>query len=124
MNYTSTRNSGLNVTSAHAITKGLSDEGGLYVPESVPAFSEKELLGMSDMSYADRAFEVFSRLLTDFTPEEIRHCVDSAYNDKNFDSDNIAEITRLTEGKFILELWHGPTCASFTHLPLATAAYV
>ena len=74
MNYTSTRNSGLNVTSAHAITKGLSDEGGLYVPESVPVFSEKELLGMSDMSYADRAFEVFSRLLTDFNPEEIRHC--------------------------------------------------
>ncbi|MDE6032206.1 MAG: threonine synthase, partial [Oscillospiraceae bacterium] len=76
MNYTSTRNSSLNVTSAHAITKGLSDEGGLYVPESIPAFSREELMGMADKSYADRAFEVFSRLLTDFTPEEIRHCVD------------------------------------------------
>ncbi len=123
MNYTSTRNSGLNVTSAHAITKGLSDEGGLYVPESVPAFSEKELLGMSDMSYADRAFEVFSRLLTDFTPEEIRHCVDSAYNDKNFDSANIAELTRLAEGKFILELWHGPTCA-FKDMALQILPYL
>ncbi len=123
MNYTSTRNSGLNVKSAHAITKGLSDEGGLYVPESVPAFSEKELLGMSDMSYADRAFEVFLRLLTDFTPEEIRHCVDSAYNDKNFDSDNIAEITRLTDGKFILELWHGPTCA-FKDMALQILPYL
>lgn len=91
MNYRSTRNSSLKVTSAHAITKGLSDEGGLYVPDSIPQLSKDEILAMCDMSYADRAFEVFSRLLTDFTADEIRHCVDSAYNDKNFDTDNIAE---------------------------------
>ena len=66
---------------------------------------------MCDMSYADRAFEVFSRLLTDFTADEIRHCVDSAYNDKNFDSNNIAELAKLIPGTYVLELWHGPTCA-------------
>lgn len=123
MNYTSTRNSSLDVTSAHAITKGLSDEGGLYVPKAVPDFSREELLAMSDMSYADRAFEVFSKLLTDFTPEEIRHCVDSAYNDRNFDSGNIAEMTRLEEGKYILELWHGPTCA-FKDMALQILPYL
>ena len=111
MNYRSTRNSALNVTSAHAITKGLSDEGGLYVPESIPQLSKDEILAMCDMSYADRAFEVFSRLLTDFTADEIRHCVDSAYNDKNFDSNNIAELAKLIPGTYVLELWHGPTCA-------------
>lgn len=111
MNYRSTRNSSLKVTSAHAITKGLSDEGGLYVPESIPQFSKEDILALCDKSYADRAFEVFSRLLTDFTPDEIRHCVDSAYNDRNFDSNNIAELAKLIPGTYVLELWHGPTCA-------------
>ena len=78
MNYRSTRNSSLKVTSAHAITKGLSDEGGLYVPESIPQLSKEDILALCDKSYADRAFEVFSRLLTDFTPDELRHCDDSA----------------------------------------------
>ena len=123
MNYRSTRNSALNVTSAHAITKGLSDEGGLYVPESIPQLSKDEILAMCDMSYADRAFEVFSRLLTDFTAGEIRHCVDSAYNDKNFDSNNIAELAKLIPGTYVLELWHGPTCA-FKDMALQILPYL
>ena len=123
MNYRSTRNSALNVTSAHAITKGLSDEGGLYVPESIPQLSKDEILAMCDMSYADRAFEVFSRLLTDFNADEIRHCVDSAYNDKNFDSNNIAELAKLIPGTYVLELWHGPTCA-FKDMALQILPYL
>lgn len=123
MKYRSTRNSSLSVTSAHAITKGLSDEGGLYVPDSIPVLSEEEILGLCSKSYADRAYEVFSRLLTDFTPDEIRHCVDSAYNDRNFDTNNIAEISRLEDGKYILELWHGPTCA-FKDMALQILPYL
>ena len=123
MNYRSTRNSALKVTSAHAITKGLSDEGGLFVPESIPQFTKDELLAMCDKSYADRAYDIFSRLLTDFTPEEVRHCVDSAYNDKNFDTNNIAEISHLLTGTYVLELWHGPTCA-FKDLALQLLPYL
>ena len=123
MNYRSTRNSSLKVTSAHAITKGLSDEGGLYVPESIPQFSKEDILALCDKSYADRAFEVFSRLLTDFTPDEIRHCVDSAYNDRNFDSNNIAELAKLIPGTYVLELWHGPTCA-FKDMALQILPYL
>lgn len=123
MNYRSTRNSALKVTSAHAITKGLSDEGGLFVPESIPQFTEAELLAMCDKSYADRAYDIFSRLLTDFTPEEVRHCVDSAYNDKNFDTNNIAEISHLLTGTYVLELWHGPTCA-FKDMALQILPYL
>lgn len=123
MNYRSTRNSSLKVTSAHAITKGLSDEGGLFVPESIPQFTKDEILAMADKSYADRAYEIFSRLLTDFTPEEVRHCVDSAYNDKNFDTDNIAEISHLLTGTYVLELWHGPTCA-FKDMALQILPYL
>ncbi len=54
MNYASTRNSSLKVTSAHAIVKGLSDEGGLYVPESIPALSEEEILGLCGKSYVEQ----------------------------------------------------------------------
>ena len=123
MNYKSTRNSSLKVTSAHAITKGLSDEGGLYVPESIPALTKDEILALCDKSYADRAYDIFSRLLTDFTPEEIRRCVDSAYNDRNFDSDSIAEISKLVPGTYVLELWHGPTCA-FKDMALQILPYL
>lgn len=123
MNYASTRNSALKVTSAHAIVKGLSDEGGLYVPESIPALSKEEILGLCEKSYVDRAYTVFSKFLTDFTPEELRHCVESAYNSKNFDTDNIAEITKLSESRYILELWHGPTCA-FKDMALQILPYL
>lgn len=123
MNYRSTRNSALKVTSAHAITKGLSEEGGLFVPESIPQFTKDEILAMCDKSYADRAYDIFSRLLTDFTPEEVRHCVDSAYNDKNFDTNNIAEISHLLTGTYVLELWHGPTCA-FKDMALQILPYL
>lgn len=123
MNYASTRNSSLKVTSAHAIVKGLSDEGGLYVPESVPVLSEEKILGLCGKRYVDRAFDVFSEFLTDFTAEELRHCVESAYNTKNFDTDNIAEIAKLKDGKYILELWHGPTCA-FKDMALQILPYL
>lgn len=123
MNYASTRNSSLKVTSAHAIVKGLSDEGGLYVPESVPALSKEEILSLCDKSYVERAYTAFSKFLTDFTDGELRHCVESAYNTKNFDTDNIAEIAKLKDGKYVLELWHGPTCA-FKDMALQILPYL
>ncbi len=123
MDYASTRNSSLKTTSAHAIVKGLSDEGGLFVPEEIPALSKEELLDLCGKKYVDRAYSVFAKYLTDFTPDELRHCVESAYNSKNFDSDNIAEITKLKGGKYVLELWHGPTCA-FKDMALQILPYL
>ena len=111
MNYKSTRNVNVNVTSAKAISQGLSSDGGLFVPESLPKLSEEKIMSLCDMSYAERAYEIFKLFLTDFTDDEIRHCVNSAYNDKNFATDNIAEISHLLTGTYVLELWHGPTCA-------------
>lgn len=123
MNYASTRNSSLKATSAHAVVKGLSDEGGLFVPESVPVLSEEEILGLCGKSYVERAFAVFRKFLTDFTDDELKHCVESAYNTKNFDTDNIAEIAPLKDGKYVLELWHGPTCA-FKDMALQILPYL
>ena len=63
MNYVSTRNSSLKVTSAHAIVKGLSDEGGLFVPESIPALTKEEIMSLGDKKYSERAFEILPRSL-------------------------------------------------------------
>lgn len=111
MFYNSTRNSGVKVNSAEAIIQGISVEGGLFVPESIPQLTAEELKAVGDMKYADRAAFVFSKFLTDFTEAEIHYCTDNAYSTKNFETESIAEIAHLFDGTYMLELWHGPTCA-------------
>lgn len=111
MFYNSTRNSGVKVSSAEAITQGISVEGGLFVPEEIPSLSLEEIKKVGDMKYADRAAFVFSKFLTDFTEAEIHYCTDNAYSAKNFESESISEIAHLFDGTYMLELWHGPTCA-------------
>ena len=122
MNYKSTRNPAVSITSAQAIAQGLSAEGGLFVPEALPQISEDFIKSLCDKSYADRAYDIFKLFLTDFTDEEIRHCVNNAYAD-NFDTENIAEISHLLSGTYILELWHGPTCA-FKDMALQILPYL
>lgn len=109
--YKSTRDSSIRVESAAAIAKGISEEGGLFVPESIPSLSMDELKSLAGKSYAQRAAYVFSKYLTDFTEAELRYCTESAYTTKAFETENIAEIAHLFEGTYMLELWHGPTCA-------------
>lgn len=111
MFYNSTRNSNVKVSSAEAITQGISVDGGLFVPESIPELSLDEIKAVGDMKYADRAAFVFSKYLTDFTDAEIHYCTDNAYSVKNFETESIAEIAHLFDGTYMLELWHGPTCA-------------
>ncbi len=123
MFYSSTRNKDLKVTSAQAIAQGISKDGGLFVPNEIPSLSESELLALCDKSYCDRAFEIFSKYLTDFSDVEIRYCVDGAYNTKNFDTENIMELACLFEGIYMLELWHGPTCA-FKDMALQILPYL
>jgi len=110
MFYNSTRNSNIKVTSAEAITKGLSDDGGLFVPESLPKLSEEEILSLGKMSYSERAFVILKKFLTDFTDEEIRIAVNSAYG-AQFAVENAVQISLLSPDCYVLELFHGPTCA-------------
>ena len=122
MNYKSTRSPAISITSAQAIAQGLSAEGGLFVPEALPRIDEAFIKSLCNKSYADRAYDIFKLFLTDFTDEEIRHCVKNAYAD-NFDTENIAEISHLLSGTYILELWHGPTCA-FKDMALQILPYL
>ncbi len=106
--YRSTRSDGRKVRASEAILKGLAEDGGLYVPESVPVL-DKSLQEFSDMSYQETAYEVMKLFLTDFTEEELRGCIEKAYDDK-FDTDEIAPL-HVADGAYFLELYHGATIA-------------
>ena len=123
MYYLSTRNSNCKVTAAQAIAQGISNEGGLFVPESLPKISLDDISAMVGTSYNDKAKTVLSKFLTDFSEEELNHCVDSAYTDKKFDTANISEIAKVGERAYLLELWHGPTCA-FKDMALQLLPYL
>lgn len=114
MNYNSTQDKSKVVLSAQAIAQGISQDGGLFVPESFPKLSSEELRSMLSMSYQDRAKLVISKYLTDFTEEEIADCVDSAYTVEKFGGENPAPLRAVDYNgaqQNLLELWHGPTCA-------------
>lgn len=106
--YKSTRSGQEPVTASMAILKGLSDDGGLYVPDHIPAL-DKSLSELAGMRYQDIAYEVMKLYLTDFTQEELRGCIDRAY-DKKFDTEVIAPLVEA-DGAYFLELFHGATIA-------------
>lgn len=106
--YGSTRGNGEKITASMAILKGLAGDGGLFVPDSIPTLDVplKELLGKS---YQEIAYQVMSRLLTDFTEEELRNCINKAYDSK-FDTPEIAPLVKKGNS-YYLELFHGSTIA-------------
>lgn len=106
--YRSTRSDQRRVRASEAILKGLAEDGGLFVPESVPVL-DRSLRELSGMSYQDTAYEVMKLFLTDFTEEELRGCIERAYDSK-FDTGVIAPL-HYADGAYFLELYHGATIA-------------
>lgn len=106
--YSSTRDVSIKVTASQAILKGLSDDGGLFVPDQIPALdvSPKELSGMT---YQETAYVVMKQFLTDFTEQELKDCISAAYDSK-FDTAEIAPLVSA-DGACYLELFHGATIA-------------
>lgn len=106
--YRSTRSKNETVKASQAILKGLADDGGLFVPESVPTL-DKTLEELSNMTYQETAYEVMKLFLTDFTEEELKDCINKAYDSK-FDTEVIAPLVEA-DGAYYLELFHGATIA-------------
>jgi len=106
--YQSTRDNREQVTASQAILKGLASDGGLFVPTELPKLNIS-LEVLASMSYQQIAYEVMKLFLTDFSEEELKHCINAAYDDK-FDTKEIAPIKK-SDGAYYLELFHGPTIA-------------
>ncbi len=106
--YNSTRSKGTAVKASEAILKGLTDDGGLFVPDHIPAL-DKSLRELSQMDYRQVAYEVMKLYFTDFTESELKTCIDRAYDSK-FDTEVIAPLAEA-ENAYYLELFHGPTIA-------------
>ena len=106
--YKSTRGKEQAVTASMAILKGLSEDGGLFVPDNIPKL-DVPMEKLAQMTYQETAYEVMSRFLTDFTEEELKDCINKAYDSK-FDTEKIAPLHEA-DGAYFLELFHGATIA-------------
>ena len=106
--YSSTRNGEEKVTASKAILKGLADDGGLFVPESIPKL-DVTIEELAKMSYQETAYAVMKLFFTDFTEEELKNCINKAYDSK-FDTEEIAPLVEA-DGAYYLELFHGATIA-------------
>lgn len=106
--YQSTRSNSEPITASQAILKGLADDGGLYVPVSIPKLP-LDIKELAQMTYQETAYAVMKLFFTDFTEEELKNCINKAY-DKKFDTEEIAPLV-YADGAYYLELFHGATIA-------------
>ncbi|MCR5736813.1 MAG: threonine synthase [Eubacterium sp.] len=106
--YNSTRGQEKGFTASKAILQGLAKDGGLFVPTEIPKL-EATVEELSKMSYQEVAYEVMKLYFTDFTEEELKNCINNAYDSK-FDTEEIAPLAEV-EGAYFLELFHGKTIA-------------
>ena len=118
--YRSTRGNEESVSASKAILEGLASDSGLFVPQALPSF-DKTLDEFAQMDYRQTAYEVMKLLLTDFTEEELRYCIDKAYDGK-FDTEAIAPLAEV-KNAWYLELFHGPTIA-FKDMALSILPYL
>ncbi len=107
MKYISTRNKTISISASEAIIQGISKDGGLFVPTSIPKIDNFK--DLKEMSYKELAFAIMSKFLTDFEPNVLKECIDKAYDNK-FSSQEVAPLVKAGD-VFFLELFHGPTLA-------------
>lgn len=118
--YIGTRDKSIRLQASEAILKGICPDGGLFIPDEMPKM-EKSIDELSRMDYRELAYEVMSLFFTDFTEDELRYCINSAYDDK-FDTKKIAPVVEK-DGVYFLELFHGKTIA-FKDMALSILPYL
>lgn len=118
--YESTRGSKNTLSSAAAVIQGIAEDKGLYVPDHIPALPF-EIKDMQGKSYKEIAKAVIGAFFTDYTPEEMQHCIDGAYTGK-FEAEEIVPLVKAGDAYF-LELYHGRT-AAFKDMALSILPYL
>lgn len=121
MKYTCTRNSKIEISASEAIVKGISDDGGLFVPSSFPILSLADIENLIPLDYPERAAKILSMYMDEFSFEELLGYAKRAYN--RFDDDAVCPLVKVEDGLYMLELWHGPTCA-FKDIALTVLPYL
>lgn len=111
MLYKSTRGESVSLSSMEVIKQGIASDGGLFIPSEIPNLSMNDFRILIQRDYRERAVKILLMFLTDYSQEDLSRCVYSAYNLEKFDVADIAPVKRLNDQLYILELWHGPTCA-------------
>lgn len=111
MQYQSSRGKSDPVSAAQAIVKGIAPDGGLFLPDHIPHLDYEDIRALALMTYQGRAQYIMKQFLSDFTEDELKTCVEGAYNSENFDNEKIAPLIKMNERLYIMELWHGPTSA-------------
>lgn len=106
MQFFSTRDQSRKVTASEAIAQGLSQEGGLFVPESFPQVDVQALCGLD---YPTLAAEILKQYLTDYSPEFLTSATQQSYGSAF--GGKAGAMAPVCPGTWALELWHGPTCA-------------
>lgn len=118
--YVSTRGDKEKISASQAILRGIAPDGGLYVPENLPKL-DKSLEELSALNYREIAYEVMKLFFTDFSEEELKSCIASAYDEK-FDTEEIVPL-KEADGLTYIELFHGPTLA-FKDMALSILPYL
>lgn len=121
MKYTCTRNSKIEISASEAIVKGISDDGGLFVPSSFPILSLADIENLIPLDYPERAAKILSMYMDEFSFEKLLGYAKRAYN--RFDDDAVCPLVKVEDGLYMLELWHGPTCA-FKDIALTVLPYL
>lgn len=120
MQFISTRG-GEKVSGAQAIAQGLAKNGGLFVPETFPNVSVAELNEMLEMDYPERTAKIIHKYLDDYDYSSLYEAIKKAYS--TFEGTDPAPLVKIEDGLFILELFHGPTCA-FKDMALTVLPYL
>ncbi len=113
MNYISTRGYDRKYSAAEAIITGIAPDGGLFVPETIPQISAGEIEEMKNMQFFQISARVLSKYLTDFTEAELLEFAQAAYDEEKWGENPVplVQLNAYNDREYILELWHGPTCA-------------
>lgn len=118
--YRSTRNDNETATASQAILKGLANNSGLFVPTEVPKL-DVTIDELVKMNYQETAYAVMKQFFTDFTEEELKYCIEHAYDEK-FDTPDIVPIVKAGDA-YQMQLFHGSTIA-FKDMALSILPYL
>ena len=111
MKFYSTRDTSVRLDAVEAVKMGLSRDGGLLTPVTIPQIDEAFLERMMHASYQERTAAVMSMYLTDYSYEELLTFAENAYGPEKYDTPAVAPVRKVDDSTYCLELWHGPTSA-------------